>query len=203
LPTGPLAVPLRVEPVSAGDHLTTEHDPDDWFNDADTADREWGTVYERAPLEDWLQSEPPSGRALPTLDRRILLAAGAAVVVAVVVLVVVLSGGGKSHAPAATTAPGSGAGTPRTNAAPPATPTRPVTPAPTAPLKLGDTGAQVRVLQRALRKLGYSTGKIDGGYGPATQAAVARFQRAKGLTADGVVGAKTLAALKAALRQAT
>ena len=47
----------------------------------------------------------------------------------------------------------------------------------------------VRVLQQ---KLGVSA---DGVYGPRTRAAVKRFQRAHGLTADGVAGPQTLAAL--------
>jgi hypothetical protein len=47
----------------------------------------------------------------------------------------------------------------------------------------------VRALQQ---KLGVSA---DGVYGPKTRAAVKRFQRAHGLTADGVAGPQTLAAL--------
>jgi peptidoglycan hydrolase-like protein with peptidoglycan-binding domain len=47
----------------------------------------------------------------------------------------------------------------------------------------------VRALQQ---KLGVSA---DGVYGPRTRAAVKRFQRAHGLTADGVAGPQTLAAL--------
>jgi hypothetical protein len=47
----------------------------------------------------------------------------------------------------------------------------------------------VRALQQ---KLGVSA---DGVYGPKTRAAVKRFQRAQGLTADGVAGPQTLAAL--------
>jgi hypothetical protein len=47
----------------------------------------------------------------------------------------------------------------------------------------------IRALQQ---KLGVSA---DGVYGPRTRAAVKRFQRAHGLTADGVAGPQTLAAL--------
>jgi peptidoglycan hydrolase-like protein with peptidoglycan-binding domain len=82
------------------------------------------------------------------------------------------------------------------------TPAAQQVPAPTANLKPGDTGAQVKVLQRALASLGFSTGKIDGQYGSATQAAVERFQRSAGLKADGIVGPTTLAALATALRGA-
>ncbi len=69
--------------------------------------------------------------------------------------------------------------------------------APSATLKPADTGAQVQVLQRELNGLGYTVGAIDGTYGPATVSAVKAFQSANGLTPDGVVGSKTLAALRA------
>jgi peptidoglycan hydrolase-like protein with peptidoglycan-binding domain len=57
----------------------------------------------------------------------------------------------------------------------------------------------VKDLQRALTALGYSPGKADGNYGPATQIAVEKFQVAKKLAEDGVVGQQTLAALQQAL----
>jgi Putative peptidoglycan binding domain len=82
--------------------------------------------------------------------------------------------------------------TPTTNATPPAQ-------APQQTLNPGDTGAQVKVLQQALTALGFSPGKADGDYGPATQSEVEKFQLSKGLTADGVVGQQTLAALQQAL----
>ena len=63
----------------------------------------------------------------------------------------------------------------------------------------GDTGPQVRILQRALAALGFLPGKPDGGYGPATQTAVERFQASQGLPQVGVVGPQTLAALQDAL----
>jgi peptidoglycan hydrolase-like protein with peptidoglycan-binding domain len=58
----------------------------------------------------------------------------------------------------------------------------------------------VKLLQRALNKLGYSVGKVDGDYGPGTQKALTDFQKAHGLAADGVLGPKTLAALTTALK---
>jgi peptidoglycan hydrolase-like protein with peptidoglycan-binding domain len=73
-------------------------------------------------------------------------------------------------------------------------------PAPATTLKPGDTGAQVTVLQRALASLGYSGGKADGQYGPATKDAVVRFQHSVALVADGILGPATLQALKNALR---
>ena len=50
---------------------------------------------------------------------------------------------------------------------------------------------QVRSLQRQLRALGTHPGPIDGRFGPLTQAAVRRLQRAEGLTDDGIVGSRT------------
>lgn len=77
--------------------------------------------------------------------------------------------------------------------------TTPSAQAPTTTLNPGDTGTEVKTLQRALAALGFSAGKPDGYYGPATQTAVKQFQSSKGLTADGVVGPQTLTALQQAL----
>jgi peptidoglycan hydrolase-like protein with peptidoglycan-binding domain len=51
--------------------------------------------------------------------------------------------------------------------------------------------ATVRGLQQLLYRRGYEPGPIDGLYGPLTQSAVERFQRAQGLVVDGVVGPQT------------
>jgi peptidoglycan hydrolase-like protein with peptidoglycan-binding domain len=59
----------------------------------------------------------------------------------------------------------------------------------------------VRQLQRGLRRGGYNTGPVDGLYGPLTERAVRRFQRAKGLAIDGVVGPQTRSAVRAASRR--
>jgi peptidoglycan hydrolase-like protein with peptidoglycan-binding domain len=59
----------------------------------------------------------------------------------------------------------------------------------------------VRQLQRGLRRGGYTTGPVDGLYGPLTERAVRRFQRTKGLAIDGVVGPQTRAAVRAASRR--
>lgn len=64
-----------------------------------------------------------------------------------------------------------------------------------ASLKQGSTGAQVKTLQTKLINWGYLSGKADGIFGPKTKAAVIYFQRRNGLVADGIVGAKTAAAL--------
>jgi peptidoglycan hydrolase-like protein with peptidoglycan-binding domain len=57
-------------------------------------------------------------------------------------------------------------------------------------------------IQKALQKLGYDPGKIDGVTSPHTQAAIKKFQQANGLAADGIAGPKTQAALAKALRGA-
>jgi peptidoglycan hydrolase-like protein with peptidoglycan-binding domain len=59
-------------------------------------------------------------------------------------------------------------------------------------------GSAVSDLQQALADAGFNPGPIDGSFGPQTRAAVIRFQQAKGLVADGVVGPKTWAALRGA-----
>lgn len=67
----------------------------------------------------------------------------------------------------------------------------------TATLREGATGDGVKRLQRALTAtLGSAVG-IDGSFGPATTTAVRGYQTSRGLTADGVVGPDTWAALQA------
>jgi Putative peptidoglycan binding domain len=61
-------------------------------------------------------------------------------------------------------------------------------------LQLHSAGDLVVWAQEHLVSAGYSTA-VDGDYGPSTQAAVERFQTAKGLTADGIVGPATWTAL--------
>jgi peptidoglycan hydrolase-like protein with peptidoglycan-binding domain len=77
--------------------------------------------------------------------------------------------------------------------------TTPTTEAPAQTLKPGDTGSQVKVLQQALKALGFPAGTPDGDYGPSTQNAVEQFQASKNLTADGIVGPDTLDAIRKAL----
>jgi peptidoglycan hydrolase-like protein with peptidoglycan-binding domain len=71
----------------------------------------------------------------------------------------------------------------------------------TTPLQLNDTGPQVKLLQAALKQLGFYTGAVDGSFGPATQSAVQQFQSANGLSPDGVVGPQTLTTLKQQVQQ--
>jgi N-acetylmuramoyl-L-alanine amidase len=53
----------------------------------------------------------------------------------------------------------------------------------------------VRNIQRALDAAGIDSGGVDGKYGPKTAAAVAAFQRLRGLVVDGEVGPETSAEL--------
>ena len=61
--------------------------------------------------------------------------------------------------------------------------------------KYGSTGDEVIAVQTKLKELGYYKGNIDGIYGSGTKSAVTNFQKANGLSADGIAGVKTLAAL--------
>ena len=61
--------------------------------------------------------------------------------------------------------------------------------------KKGTSGEMVKQIQTRLKDWGYYKGAVDGTYGSATEKAVKYFQSKNGLTADGQVGSKTLAAL--------
>jgi peptidoglycan hydrolase-like protein with peptidoglycan-binding domain len=60
----------------------------------------------------------------------------------------------------------------------------------------GQHGWDVAALQFMLRRRGHSPGSVDGGFGSGTHAAVRRFQSARGLAVDGVVGSQTLRSLR-------
>ncbi len=64
-----------------------------------------------------------------------------------------------------------------------------------AALRRGSTGDDVTAVQKRLKQWGYYSGAVDGIYGYATERAVKWFQEKNGLTVDGVVGAKTAAAM--------
>ena len=61
--------------------------------------------------------------------------------------------------------------------------------------RYGSSGSEVRQIQTKLKNWGYYNGSVDGIYGSKTVNAVKYFQRKNGLTADGVAGTKTLAAM--------
>ncbi|WP_347563380.1 N-acetylmuramoyl-L-alanine amidase [Lactonifactor sp. BIOML-A4] len=60
-------------------------------------------------------------------------------------------------------------------------------------MQIGDSGEEVKQLQKDLNTLGYNCGTADGIYGKKTAAAVEKLQKATGLAADGMAGIKTLA----------
>jgi murein DD-endopeptidase MepM/ murein hydrolase activator NlpD len=64
------------------------------------------------------------------------------------------------------------------------------------PLRAGARGWDVAGLQFLLARHGFPSGPVDGGLGPRTGAALARFQGWAGLGVDGVAGPATLAALR-------
>jgi hypothetical protein len=179
-------------------------DPDDWFGDLDLppgSSRGRSTVGADGADE---SGSDGTGDAL-TVRLGTLLAALAVVLVLLVLaglaLAGVFSGGGDHPTRTSTTSRTTTSATPTGTTTTPAPPSRPALRAPTATLKPGDQGAQVKVLQRALKGLNYGTGAVDGAYGPSTETAVKRFQQDSALTADGVLGPQTLQALEKALRR--
>ncbi|EDX73364.1 Putative peptidoglycan binding domain protein [Coleofasciculus chthonoplastes PCC 7420] len=66
---------------------------------------------------------------------------------------------------------------------------------PFLPLQEGSVGSQVKQVQEVLQQEGFDPGPADGIYGAKTKAAVIAFQRSKGMTADGIVGAVTWSVL--------
>lgn len=62
-------------------------------------------------------------------------------------------------------------------------------------LKSGDRGSLVSLLQKGLARAGWGPLAADGIFGPATESAVKKFQRAMGLVPDGIAGPRTWRAL--------
>lgn len=93
------------------------------------------------------------------------------------------SGGATAPAPAGPAAAGAAPGQ-----------TRPV-------LARGSQGDAVVQLQNLLRDENFAVA-VDGDFGPGTEVAATRFQSENGLTADGIVGPQTWAALDAAKKKA-
>ena len=190
-----------------------ESDPgyDDWFDEPETlTETQSGAnrgVYEDVeevwmlPEDEAVRDRPHRGEiaignwTLTTTQAAIIAVSVIAVVLAILAAAGAFSSNRAAVPPVTTPRPPATTvtvTTPTTNATPPAQ-------APQQTLNPGDTGQQVKVLQQALTALGFSPGKADGDYGPTTQAEVEKFQTSKGLTADGVVGQQTLAALQQAL----
>jgi g-D-glutamyl-meso-diaminopimelate peptidase len=63
-------------------------------------------------------------------------------------------------------------------------------------LRRGDSGEDVKSLQKRLLGKGINPGPVDGVFGPKTEEAVKRFQEREGLDTDGIAGPMTLAALE-------
>jgi hypothetical protein len=184
----------------------TNRDPDDWFAPEDPPQYERGGGRRARPPddEDWLEERPPPRRAqgenalafVKAHARALIAASGLALLLLIVLIAAgAFGGGGATPTPVTTTTP-----TPTVATTTPAPPTTALPPPPTTTLAPGSTGPQVVALQRALKALGFYTGKADGAYGPKTQAAVSAFQKSAGLTADGVVGPATLKQLTTALQ---
>jgi hypothetical protein len=190
--------------------MTSDEDPggpDDWFGEPEAGDA-WSESadHPREPTytaaDDWLDDlparEPAERSGRPLLGPAAIGVAALLVLLLIGVLAAagVFSGSRKpASLPPVTTTP------PTTSTPAAATTTQQqVASVPTAPLKPGDRGPAVARLQRALTRAGFSPGAADGVYGSATTQAVTRFQQAHSLTADGVAGPKTLAALAAVLQ---
>jgi hypothetical protein len=63
-------------------------------------------------------------------------------------------------------------------------------------MRRGHRGWDVAALQFLLRRRGFSPASIDGGFGPNTEDALRRYQRAAGLVADGVAGPASVRSLR-------
>ncbi|MDO4483799.1 MAG: peptidoglycan-binding protein [Clostridia bacterium] len=68
-----------------------------------------------------------------------------------------------------------------------------------ATMRYGNSGSRVKLLQQALKNLGFGIGKIDGKYGNTTKQIVSGFQAIHGLKVDGVAGAATLKMIESLL----
>ena len=64
-------------------------------------------------------------------------------------------------------------------------------------IKSGSKGEVVELVQRMLNEKGYACGSADGIFGTKTENAVRSYQKAKGLSVDGIVGDNTYAKLLA------
>ena len=58
------------------------------------------------------------------------------------------------------------------------------------------TQLSVKQIQRALKNAGFYQGQIDGKIGSKTKEAIMKFQKAKGIKADGIAGKRTCSELR-------
>jgi hypothetical protein len=192
---------------------TRSPDPDDWFAEPTRApsrrtrsQRTAANPRIEGDEDDWVEEGSYPRRQLPAFaaslpEGWVPLAAGAAILVILIVGVLAVAGVFSGSSPTQAVTTNQITSTPTTTSA--TTPSVPPSvPAPTTTLKPGDTGVQVKRLQRALVALGYSVGKVDGDYGTATKTALEAFQTAQNLTPDGLFGPATRTALIKALKTA-
>jgi peptidoglycan hydrolase-like protein with peptidoglycan-binding domain len=69
--------------------------------------------------------------------------------------------------------------------------------------QVGSRGTEVTFIQQCLKNLGYFNGPVTGTFANLTQRAVTRFQQARGLAVDGVVGNNTRQALQQSCQSGT
>ena len=193
-----------------------ERDLDDWFAEPKPLPDQWSlprpepgeraTPGEEGELADWLQELPHTAqRSRRQLGgefgaRRLALAAallGLCLLIGLVAAGVFSGHSPRASGPTAGATPLSGL----TASSAPAPFRPPALSLPSSALKRGARGPGVIALQRALTRLGYYKGRIDGQYGPGTKDALSRFQTASGLTPDGILGPLTRRALKSALER--
>ncbi|WP_375506001.1 peptidoglycan-binding protein [uncultured Nostoc sp.] len=63
-------------------------------------------------------------------------------------------------------------------------------------LTVGSRGEGVKTAQNLLKQQGFYTASVNGVFDNKTRLAVMKFQKSKGLRADGIIGRRTLAYLK-------
>jgi|GEM_PF-2136795 len=63
-------------------------------------------------------------------------------------------------------------------------------------LTVGSRGEKVKTAQNLLKQQGFYTASVNGVFDNKTRSAVMKFQKSKGLRADGIIGRRTLAYLK-------
>ena len=210
---------MASQPVTRYGHgmeAREDRDPgyDDWFDEPEPlTETQSGAnrgVYEEAD-EVWVLPEDEDargpgqreivlgGRTLTPTQLAIIAASFLAVIFGILAAVGIFN---SSKAPTPTVTPPPKKAT-TTAPATTAASTTPTVEAPSQSLIPGDTGPQVKILQRALISLGFLSGPADGIYGPSTMIAVEKFQVAQRIGEDGKVGPETLTALQKALARAS
>jgi hypothetical protein len=193
--------------------IVTSHEPDDWLEAR--AGTSTGRLTDEPATTD--EALPPGTGAASSARARMshrrpangrrriaVLTVTLTATATALLLAIVLRDGQRSASPSSTTTPTAAAPstvgsatTAKQTAAVAASPS--VELPPRGRLWRGDRGTRVKRLQTALAAAGLDPGKPDGIFGRQTRSAVIAFQEAHDLTADGIVGPKTAAALNAKL----